>query len=156
MKHLEEIRQQGIVASAKLETSNLINPNSEKLVNAIFAKMGLLLRGFNSYYADRARLSAEKTQWALALSKREITHYTQILAGLKRLEEYTYPNPPQLGEFLSWIEGDGAKQMTESEEKALLTHDELRAWYVYDSKMWGKGLSPLAWKQQGMPNGNQD
>ena len=79
-----------------------INPNSARLVEIVFMKMMALCRGFDSYYKDTRKLQLERKQWAQTFSREGLTEHSQIRLGLQRLENYKYPNPPQLGEFLSW------------------------------------------------------
>lgn len=80
----------------------MLDPLSSQLVDQVFVKIALICRGFDTFYADRNRLNAEKTQWILAFSKQGIRHKNQILRALDKLELHRYPNPPQLGEFLEW------------------------------------------------------
>lgn len=80
----------------------MLDPLCVTLVDKIFVKLALLCRGFDSFYADRNRLNAEKTQWVLAFTKLGLRNQSQIQSALNALEFYRYPNPPQLGEFLEW------------------------------------------------------
>lgn len=75
---------------------------SGQLVEKVFVKIALICRGFDSFYADRNRLNAEKTQWVIAFTKLGLRNQSQIQQALNKLEFYRYPNPPQLGEFLEW------------------------------------------------------
>jgi hypothetical protein len=71
-------------------------------VDFVFGKLMLICRGFDALYSDMRRLKAEKTQWSLAFSHKKIYEMSQIKHALNKLIDYKYPNPPQIGEFLSW------------------------------------------------------
>jgi hypothetical protein len=84
------------------EERTQLDPICGQLVEKVFVKIALICRGFDSFYADRNRLNAEKTQWVLAFTKLELRNQSQIQPALNKLEFYRFPNPPQLGEFLEW------------------------------------------------------
>lgn len=91
------------VAREEKKTQTVLDPLSVRLVDYIFAKFMLLCKGFDAKYQnDTSRLNAEKTQWSATFSREKITTLEQIKSGLLKLEKHVYPNPPQLGEFLSW------------------------------------------------------
>lgn len=103
MKHVSELVPANLSdIREQKEAQVILDPLAGQLVEQIFVKIALICRGFDSFYADRNRLNAEKTQWVLAFSKLGIKTRKQIEPALNRLELHRYPNPPQLGEFLEW------------------------------------------------------
>jgi hypothetical protein len=103
MKHIGDLVDKQLQeARNEKEERVMLDPLAWQLVDQIFVKMALLCRGFDSFYSDRNRLNAEKTQWVLAFSKLGIKSKRQIEPSLNRLESHKFPNPPQLGEFLDW------------------------------------------------------
>ncbi|HMG16035.1 MAG TPA: replication protein P [Saprospiraceae bacterium] len=106
MKKIEYIIRENLETIHELKKKkSAIDPLCAKLVEQIFFKLALICRGFDNFYADRDRLSAEKIQWELAFSRLGIRHKQQIERSLAKLELYKFPNPPQLGEFLEWRNG---------------------------------------------------
>lgn len=81
-----------------------INPLSVRLVEYVFAKFFTLCRGCDVLYADPKRLKIEKAQWQATFSRENYTTIDHIRKALLKLERHSYPNPPQLGEFLKWNE----------------------------------------------------
>ena len=102
MKPISEVVISALDAKRESNQQATLDPLCVRLVDKIFVKIALLCRGFDSFYADRNRLNAEKTQWILAFTKLGIRNQSQIQQALNALEFYKYPNPPQLGEFLEW------------------------------------------------------
>lgn len=103
MKNISEIIPIALdKARHEREEKNTLDPICVQLVDKIFFKLALLCRGFDSFYADRNRLNAEKNQWISAFTKLGLRNQSQIQAALNKLEFHKFPNPPQLGEFLEW------------------------------------------------------
>jgi len=73
------------------------------LVDEIFTIMYLLCRNFKNYFEDDSHLDAEKTLWYRCFTDRKLKTQEQTKWAMRRLEESPYPNPPSLGEFLSWL-----------------------------------------------------
>lgn len=99
-------------------SNQTLDPLCAVLVDKIFVKMALICRGFDSFYADRNRLNAEKTQWIIAFTKLGLKNQSQIQSSLDSLALHRFPNPPQLGEFLEWRNGDPQKLGFPSVEEA--------------------------------------
>ena len=106
MKHITDGINVDDLATAREEkhTQNTLNPLSIKLVNYVFAKFYTCCRGTDTIFADEKRKLAETTQWYAMFTKLALTTVGQIQKAIDRLERHSYPNPPQLGEFLKWNE----------------------------------------------------
>lgn len=103
MKHIGDIINVDFTkVRDEKEKPTMLDPLCVKVVDQVFVKMALLCRGFDSFYADRSRLNAEKTQWVLAFTRLGLRSRSHIQLALNKLEELTPPNPVQLGVFLSW------------------------------------------------------
>ncbi len=103
MKHIGDVATTSLsTIREQKEERVMLDPLAVQLVDQIFVKMALICRGFDSFYSDRNRLNAEKTQWILAFTKLGIKTKAQIESSLNKLELHRFPNPPQLGEFLEW------------------------------------------------------
>lgn len=106
MKHVSDLLNV-VKTSPESEPKQLhhnLNPLSIKLVEYVFAKFYILCRGADSLFSDPKRLLAEKTQWQATFTRSNYTTTNQICKALLQLEKHTFPNPPQLGEFLKWNE----------------------------------------------------
>lgn len=102
MKHMKDVLPSTEIESQKTGDKLILNPLCSSLVDQVFIKIALICRGFDAFYADRTRLNAEKMQWVLAFTKLGYTEKSHIKMALHKLELHKYPNPPQLGEFISW------------------------------------------------------
>lgn len=104
MKHISKIATVSSFSIAREEKNEqeTLNPLSCQLVDKIFGSFLLLCRGFDNLYSDINRLKAEKTRWFIYFTKNKITTIEQIQHGLNKLDNWTYPNPPQLGLFIDW------------------------------------------------------
>lgn len=121
------------------EERTMLDPLSGQLVDKVFVKIALICRGFDSFYADRNRLNAEKTQWVLAFTKLGLRNQSQIQPSLNKLEFYRYPNPPQLGEFLEWRnctpEDIGFPSVDEAYQMSILLNRQFSDYKINDVRV---------------------
>jgi hypothetical protein len=121
------------------DEKNMLDPLSGQLVDKVFVKIALICRGFDSFYADRNRLNAEKTQWILAFTKLGLRNQSQIQPALNKLEFYRYPNPPQLGEFLEWRhckpEDIGFPSVDEAYQMSILLNRQFSDYKIDDERV---------------------
>lgn len=101
MRHISEVINLSQVREEKSEQAQL-DPIASQIVDYVFVRLALICRGFDSFYADRNRLNAEKTLWILEFTKLGIRSRSQIEKGLSHINRMGFPNPPQLGGFLDW------------------------------------------------------
>ena len=120
MKHIRDALNGNNISESPEEAKvqSILDPLSVKLVEYVFAKFYLLCRGADALFSDVKRLHAEKTQWQSCFSREGYTSIEHIRKGLLRLERHKYPNPPQLGEFLSWNMASGEDYEFLSKEQA--------------------------------------
>ena len=137
MKQIGDLLNVGSLSVARDEkqTYTTIDPLSAKLVEYVFAKFYVLCRGTDALFADEKRLRAEKTQWQASFTREKYHCVDHIRKALLKLERHKYPNPPQLGEFLSWNESSPDDLGLLSKEQAFNRSAE----FIRDGSM--KGLS---------------
>jgi hypothetical protein len=136
------------VAKEKQENRFLLDSRAVQLVDYVFAQFSLHCRGYDSFFKDKTRLRAEKTVWYRSFTTNNIFLLSQVKFGLKKLDSYAYPNPPQLGEFKKWccptLEELGIPSIDYAYSEACKNS------YPYeDKKTWSHPIVYHAWSMTG-------
>lgn len=122
MKSISEIIDLNAFKSSKegQEPRQKVDPICRWLVNEIFLKMAIICRGFDSVFPTHKIIEVEKDIWTRALMKRGIKTERQIEPGMFKLEEYIYPKPPSLSQFLQWCQNSTSLGLPSIDEAYLM------------------------------------